>query len=251
MRLDTRQRVHRVSVAAVAAIAFAFLLVRAEPDLRAQNRSSFERWVGTWATAEVGRPQNPTAPVPAPRPFMPNTRCAAPPPPAVAAAPAQAFAPPPYIQFTNQTLRQIVHASLGGSKLRVVLSNAYGTAPVTVGAAHIALRETQGAINAASGRPLTFSGQPTITIPANAVIYSDPVNLAVAPMADLAIDLYLPGTTNSPATITMHGGALQTSYVSETGNHAGKATMPQVGTTQSWFLLSRVDVVAPDAAGAI
>ena len=90
-----------------------------------------------------------------------------------------------------------------------------------------------------------------MTIPANAVIYSDPVNLTVPPMSDLAIDLYLPGTTNTPATLTMHGGALQTSYVSETGNHAGKATMPVVGRTQSWFLLSRVDVVAPDATGAI
>jgi lysophospholipase L1-like esterase len=169
----------------------------------------------------------------------------------VAAAPAQTFAPPPYIQFTNQTLRQIVRGSIGGSTVRVVLSNAYGTAPVTVGAAHIALRDSKGAIQTASGKPLTFSGQPTITIPANAMIYSDPVNVTVAPMAELAIDLYLPGTTNTPATITMHGGALQTNYISETGNHTGKATMPQVGTTQSWFLLSRVDVVAPDAAGAI
>jgi lysophospholipase L1-like esterase len=251
MRPETKQRVLRFNAAAVAAIAVALLLVRAEPDLHAQTRSSFERWVGTWATAEVGRPQNPAPPLPAPRPFMPNTRCAAPPAPAASAALGQVFAPAPYIQFTNQTLRQIVHATIGGSKVRVVLSNAYGTAPVTVGAAHIALRETQAAIKAASGKPLTFSGEPTITIPANAVIYSDPVSLAIAPMADLAIDLYLPGTTNTPATITMHGGALQTSYVSETGNHAGKATMPQAGTTQSWFLLSRVDVVAPDAAGAI
>ena len=70
-------------------------------------------------------------------------------------------------------------------------------------------------------------------------------------MSDLAIDLYLPGTTNTPATLTMHGGALQTSYISETGNHVGKTTMPEVGTTRSWFLLSRVDVVAPDATGAI
>jgi lysophospholipase L1-like esterase len=70
-------------------------------------------------------------------------------------------------------------------------------------------------------------------------------------MSDLAIDLYLPGSTNTPASVTMHGGALQTSYISETGNHAGKATMPVVGTTQSWFMLSRVDVVAPDATGAI
>ncbi len=251
MRLDTRQRVHRFSVAVATAIAFAVLLVRGGPDLHAQNRSSFERWVGTWATAEVGRPQNPTPPAPATRPFMANTRCPAPPAPAVSAAPGQTFAPPPYIQFTNQTLREIVHASIGGSKVRVVLTNAYGTAPVTIGAAHVALRETQAAIKTGSGRPLTFSGQPTVTIPANAVIYSDPVNLTIAPMADLAIDLYLPGTTNTPATITMHGGALQTSYVSETGNHAGEPTMPQAGTTQSWFLLSRVDLVSPDAAGAI
>jgi lysophospholipase L1-like esterase len=211
-----------------------------------------DRWVGTWATAEVGRPQNPIPPAGPPlRPFMVNTRCPAPATPPVAPPPGQTFAPPPYIHFTNQTLRQIVHTSIGGSKARVVLSNAYGTAPLTIGAAYIALREKQAAIETASGRPLTFSGKPTITIPANAVMYSDPVNLAVPPMADLAIDLYLPGTTNTSATLTMHGGAFQTSYISETGNYAGTATFPQVGTTRSWFVLSRVDVAAPDATGAI
>src|SRR5690349_3355491 len=117
MRLDTRQHVHRVWVAAAAAIAVAFLIGRADTGLRAQNRSSVERWVGTWATAEVGRPQNPVAPAPGPRPFMPNTRCPAPPAPSVPAAAGQTFAPPPYIQFTNQTLRQIVHTSIGGSKV--------------------------------------------------------------------------------------------------------------------------------------
>jgi len=182
---------------------------------------------------------------------MANTRCPAPPAPPVASPQGQTFAPPPFIHFTNQTLRQIVHTSIGGSKARVVLSNAYGTAPVTIGAAHIALRDKQGAIQNASGRPLTFGGHPTMTIPANAVMYSDPVNLTVPPMADLAIDLYLPGSTNVPATLTMHGGALQTSYISETGNNVGKTTMPEIGTTQSWFLLSHVDVVAPDATGAI
>jgi len=182
---------------------------------------------------------------------MVNTRCPAPAAPPVAPPPGQTFAPPPYIHFTNQTLRQIVHTSIGGSKARVVLSNAYGTAPVTIGGAHIALRDKEGAIQAASGRPLTFSGKPTITIPANAVMYSDPVSLTVPQTADLAIDLYLPGTTNSPATLTMHGGALQTSYISETGNYVGKTAIPTVGTTRSWFLLSRVDVVAPEATGAV
>jgi lysophospholipase L1-like esterase len=82
-------------------------------------------------------------------------------------------------------------------------------------------------------------------------MFSDPVTMAVPQMADLAIDLYLPGTTNAPVTTTMHTAAFQTSYISETGNYVGKATIPEVGKTRSWFLLSRIDVVAPDATGAI
>src|SRR5262245_30656869 len=234
----------------MAAAALAFVIVRFDSGALAQGGSA-DRWVGTWATAEVGRPQNPVPPAGPPlRPFM-ASKCPAPATPPVAPPPGQTFAPPPYVHFTNQTLRQIVHTTIGGSKARVVLSNAYGTAPVTIGAAHIALRDKDSAIQAASGRALTFSGKPTITIPANAVMFSDPVTLTVPQMSDLAIDLYLPGTTNTPATLTMHGGALQTSYTSETGHFAGKATLPQVGTTRSWFLLSRVDVVAADASGAV
>jgi len=249
---STKQRLMRDSFGsrAAAVAVLTMVLLRPAPDALAQSGTA-ERWVGTWTTAEVGRPQNPAPPAPALRPFMVNTRCPAPAAPPVAPPPGQTFAPPPYVHFTNQTLRQIVHTSIGGSKARVVLSNAYGTAPVTIGGAHIALRDKDGAIQAASGRPLTFSGKPTITIPANAVMYSDPVSLTVPQTADLAIDLYLPGTTNSPATLTMHGGALQTSYISETGNYVGKTTIPTVGTTRSWFLLSRVDVVAPEATGAV
>jgi hypothetical protein len=181
---------------------------------------------------------------------MVNTRCGAPPAPAVVPPPGQAFAPQPYLHFTNQTLRQVVRTSVGGTRARVVLTNAYGTGTVTVGAAHIAVRDKDSAIQG-SGRPLTFSGRPSITIPANAIVYSDPVDFAVPQLADLAIDLYLPGTTNTPATVTMHGAALQTNYISETGNHAGKTTFPVVGRTQSWFLLSHVDVLAPDNVGAV
>jgi lysophospholipase L1-like esterase len=152
--------------------------------------------------------------------------------------------------LTNQTLRQIVRSTLSGSRARVVLSNAYGTAPVTIGAAHIALRDKAGAIRA-SGRALTFSGRPTITIPANAIVYSDPVELTVPQLGVVGIDLYLAGTTNTSATVTMHGGALQTNYISETGNHVGKAALPTAGTVQNWFLLSRLDVQTSDAAGVI
>lgn len=205
-----------------------------------------ERWVGTWSTAEVGRLQSPAPPAPTLPPFMPNTRCDAVPP----QAQPQNIPLQPYAHLTNQTLRQILHTSIGGSRARVVLSNAYGTAPVTIGAAHLALREQDAAIRA-PGHALTFSGRPTITIPANALAYSDPVDLNVPALADLAVDIYLPGTTNTPATTTIHGNAAQTSYISETGNHVGKTAFPSVAATRNWFLLSRVDVVASDAAGAV
>jgi lysophospholipase L1-like esterase len=210
-----------------------------------------DRWVGTWSTAEVGRPQAPLPLVPAPPPFMAN-QCPLPPAPApVAPPPGQTFAPPPFTHFTNQTLRQIIHTSIGGTKVRVLISNAYSTAAVTIGAGHIALRDKDGAIQTPSGGVLTFSGRPTMTVPAGAVVYSDPVNLTVPAMTDLAIDLYLPGATNVATMFTMHNGAFQTNYVSETGNFTGKVTLPNAFRIQNWFLLSRVEVVAPDAAGAI
>jgi lysophospholipase L1-like esterase len=155
------------------------------------------------------------------------------------------------VHFNNQTLRQIVHTSIGGSRTRIILSNVYGTAPLTVGAAHIALREEGPSIRSGSGRPLTFSGRPAVTIPANAIIYSDPVNLTVPPMADLAIDLYLPGNTNTSVPLTMHNGAFQTNYVSETGNHAGAARLPAAAAVQNWFIVYRVEVQAQESVGGI
>src|SRR6185436_14860405 len=111
--------------------------------------------------------------------------------------------------------------------------------------------DKDSAIQQASGRPLTFSGKPTFTIPPGAVAYSDPVNLTVPQMGDLAIDLYLPGTTDTPAPLTMHNAAFQTNYVSETGNHAGSAKVPISATTQSWFILHRVEVAAPNSVGGL
>jgi lysophospholipase L1-like esterase len=236
---------------AVLACAMALAIGTIAPAPRAQ---SAERWVGTWATALVGRPQVPPMPgPPAPAPFKRNA-CPAPPAPANPPAPPPAggtFAPQPFVHFTNQTLRQIVRTSVGGSRARVVVSNTFGAAPLTIGAAHIALRDKEAAIDPKRGGPLTFSGRPSVTIPPRGIVYSDPVTLAVPPLADLAVDLYLPGTTDTPAAVTMHGSSFQTSYISESGNHAGMATLPAVATTRSWFLISRVDVVASDASGLV
>jgi lysophospholipase L1-like esterase len=154
--------------------------------------------------------------------------------------------------YSNQTLRLIVHPTLAGERLRVVLSNNFGTAPLVVGAASVALRAKDAAIVANSSRALKFSGSASTTIPAGAIIISDPVELALPAAADLVVDLYVPGdTAASGSPITMHTGANQTSYVSSSGNFAGVESIPVATTTPSWFLLARVEVAAPAATGAI
>ena len=191
------------------------------------QRPAAEHWVGTWATAPVSVPSQPGGP--------PQLGAAGPPP-----------------SVNNQTLRQIVHTSIGGDRVRVVLTNAFGTGRLAIGGAHIALRDKGGAIVDGSDHVLTFGGSPTMSIPPGGLIVSDPTNLRVPAMGDLAIDVYLPGdTAASPSPLTMHTGARQTNYISATGNHLGMKELPGATTTPSWFFLSRVEVTAPAQAAAI
>jgi lysophospholipase L1-like esterase len=105
---------------------------------------------------------------------------------------------------------------------------------------------------AASSKPLTFGGAPHATILAGATLVSDPVDLTFAPLADLAIDLYLPGDLGlSPSPVTTHNGASQTNYLSDTGNHVGEPSMTATTRPGAWFLVARVEVMAPASTGAI
>src|SRR5215468_8493390 len=184
-------------VAVAAALA---IVAAASWNTDAQNRN--DHWVGTWATAVVARPQPPAAGQPPAAPpqvplsanGLPNACQPAAFGPAPGGGGRGPAAPPAPLNFKNQTLRQIVHTSLGGDRIRVVLSNAFGTLPLEVGAAHVAVRDKDAAIKA-GGHPLTFGGDKATMIAAGAVVVSDPVSLAIPTGSDLAIDLYLPGDT--------------------------------------------------------
>lgn len=126
------------------------------------------------------------------------------------------------LHFNNQTLRQIVHISIGGSKLRVAVSNTFGSSPLVIGAAQIALRDKEASIVPQSNRVLKFNGIAGSTIPPGATYVSDPVDLKAPDFADLAIDLYLPNNTKDmQGPITTHPASWQTEYVSTKGNHSG------------------------------
>jgi len=143
--------------------------------------------------------------------------------------------------FTNQTLRLVVHTSLGGNEVRVRLSNAFGTESLLIGAAHIALRSMNAGTVSGTDRALTFSGSGSVTIPPGALVVSDSVKLDVPALSDLAVSLYLPGPTGQA---TWHAAALATNYVSPPGDFTGAADMPVDHNVTSWFYLTDVEVKA-------
>ena len=141
--------------------------------------------------------------------------------------------------FTNQTVRLIVHTSLGGSEVRVRLSNAFGTESLAIGSAHVALRSRNEGIVSGTDRALTFSGSNSVTIPPGALVVSDNVKLDVPALSDLAVSLYLPGPTGQA---TWHAAALSTNYISKPGDFTGAADLPVDHTVTSWFYLTDVEV---------
>jgi lysophospholipase L1-like esterase len=187
--------------------ALAAALVTASAPVRAA--AAPEAWCATWGTAPAG-------------------------PPAAAAS---------TMSYANQTLRLIVHASIGGSRVRVRLTNEMGSTPLRIGAAHVGLRSSGATLVAGCGRDLSFGGRPGATIPAGAPLISDPVDLALPAFADLAISLYLPDSVQGA---TLHDMAQQTSYVSSTGNYAATPALPVQKSISCWPFLAEVDVL-PDA----
>ncbi|HEY0269755.1 MAG TPA: SGNH/GDSL hydrolase family protein, partial [Sphingomonas sp.] len=142
--------------------------------------------------------------------------------------------------LTDVTLRQVVHLSIGGPLLRVRISNAFGSAPLAIDAAHVALAAKPGsaAIVAGSDRALTFGGQPDVIVPAGADYWSDPVALGAPPLSSLTVSLHLPAP---PAQQTSHPGSRATSYLAS-GNHVGDSDLPGARTMEHWFNLSGIEV---------
>jgi lysophospholipase L1-like esterase len=136
----------------------------------------------------------------------------------------------------DQTVRQTIRASVGGSRVRVVLSNEYGTQALQVGAASIA-----------PGKALTFSGQPSVSVPANAVVMSDPVEMPVAPLSRLSVSLYFPQTT--PLT-TIHWDGLQPAQIAA-GNAVNASALKADSTVNSRLFLSAVLVDAAPSARTV
>jgi lysophospholipase L1-like esterase len=149
--------------------------------------------------------------------------------------------------LVNQTVRQIARVSVGGHRMRVVLSNEYGNQPLTIGAAHVALAGP-GSSTTGSDRTLTFSGQTSVTLPPGAPAVSDPVDIDVAPLSSLAVSLYVPGV--APAT-TWHNDARQTAYFADGDVAAMSQIEPKTTATSRVFLSEIMVDAAPDSRAIV
>ncbi|MEU2356089.1 GDSL-type esterase/lipase family protein [Streptomyces misionensis] len=140
-------------------------------------------------------------------------------------------------------VRNVVHLSVGGTAVRVRLSNRFGSAPLRLGAVTVALRRAAGP-DAAPGtlRAATFRGAATATVPPGGETVSDPVRLSVPAAADLLVTVYTP---ENDGRATYHATALQTSYVAADGaGHAADTDGSAYRTTLTcWYYVTGVDVL--------
>ena len=135
--------------------------------------------------------------------------------------------------------RLVVHTSSGGSDLRVRLSNAFGDRPLTLDSVYAGLQSQGAALKPGTNRRLTFGGARTVSVPAGAHVWSDPLPGNVPAAVNLVVSLHAPDAAG-PA--TGHGMAMQTSYLAQGDHTAGASAAGWTRTTGSWWYLDAVSV---------
>jgi len=179
------------------------------------------KWVGTWATSPqlTENGQN----------GLPNNL-------------------PPAPGLSGNTLRQIVYVSIGGEELRVQFSNAFGTGPVTINAVHVALSVSDSTIDPSSDVALAFAGGPSVTMAPGEEVFSDPVAFSLPPLTKVAVTIQFGTLSNT--VVTGHPGSRTTSYI-QGGDAVAATSLASASTTEHWYILTGIDVMAPESGQAI
>ena len=180
-------------------------------------------WTGSWAAAPMAMMTAITPTQPTPQPSLLDTT-------------------------GGKTFRNIVHLSLGGSQLRLRISNEFGSEPLTIGAVRVAKSASVDAIQPGSSRGVTFGGMESVTVPAGAQVVSDAVELPVTAFDNLAVSIYVP--EQGQVAITYHGSASSTNFIGA-GDTVDAEKLDGARRATSWFLLKGVDVDAGPSAGAV
>ena len=198
----------------VVCLFFAFILINDCNSQPANMGNSDNAWVGAWSTApQLVEPRN----------------------------------MPPEPGLANNTLRQVVCVSLGGDSLRVRFSNEFSTSAVKMRAVHLALSVGESKIDTGTDQAIKFNGNTEVTIEPGKAITSDPFLFKVKPRSLLAITIYYGDTSPD---VTGHPGSRTTSYIMP-GNHISDLEMPEAATTDHWYTINGIDIIAPDAKAVV
>ena len=154
---------------------------------------------------------------------------------------------PPSPGLTNNTLRQIVHVSIGGDSLRIRFTNEFSKSSVKLNSVHIALSKGAGVIDTISDKIIYFNGKLETTIDPGKAVMSDPFQFTLQPLTDVAITIYF-GNTSSD--VTGHPGSRTTSYLL-TGNNVTKSDFSNAVKTDHWYVINTIEVLAPETANAV
>jgi lysophospholipase L1-like esterase len=182
--------------------------------LSQSNTSSAKKWVGTWSTApQLVEPGN----------------------------------MPPSPGLTNNSLRQVVRVSIGGDTLRVKFSNEFSTSAVVMKSVQLAVSTGGNSVNVSTNKELKFNGASEVTMNAGVAVTSDPIAFTVTPRMDVAITIYFGQTS---ATVTGHPGSRTTSYIIA-GNTTTVTDFTGAVTTDHWYTINAIDVLAPSVAACV
>jgi len=147
----------------------------------------------------------------------------------------------PLLNIDNQTVRERVRASIGGSRIRLRFSNEFGSSPLLIGAATVAIPKDVSTIKEESIRNVTFEGRNSIEIPAGAPVLSDPISLQLTPGAEISISIYFPNRLTTP---TLHAFAFKHAVVSQHGDFTHERKIDPAALSTASILVTAVLVPA-------
>jgi lysophospholipase L1-like esterase len=155
------------------------------------------------------------------------------------ASPEAADADPdePLLHLQGQTVREQVRLSVGGSRVRIRLSNEYGATPIRIGAATANPRDDPARGRSGPIQPLRFEGRSIVTIPAGGFVLSDPVAMVAAAGSELSVSLYFPDRVETP---TLHALALKDAVITPPGDETRAREVEAQAISKSWILISQI-----------
>jgi lysophospholipase L1-like esterase len=176
-------------------------------DNRRQTATLGDGWVGTWAVAPQGDGTS----------------------------------------LQNKTLRQIVHTSIGGSSLKLRVSNVFGSGPLELGSSFVAERTSGAGVALATQKQVLFGGQRSVSIPAGQGAVSDALPFDVKALSDLVVSFHV---QSAAGTTTAHQTGKQDNYVAN-GDVADDETLGGAEVRGSYYFLTGLDVQNADSWGAV